>query len=314
VRIAIFGSGGVGGYFGGRLAQAGEDVVFIARGAHLTALRERGLRVASIAGDFALYPVHATDDPASVDPVDTVLLAVKAWQIPAAARAMVPLLGPTTFVVPLENGVEAPEELSAALGARHVLGGLCRIVAYVTRPGEIRHAAIAPYIAFGELDGTVSERVASLRRAFARTDGVTVEVPSDIRAAMWSKFLFITPVSGLGALTRVPVGVLRGTAETRQLLVEALHEVAALAAARGVALPADAVEQTLAFTDAMPADGTTSMQRDVMEGRPSELDAQVGAVVRLGARAGVAVPVHRFIYAALLPLERLARREAGPAP
>ena len=314
MRIAIFGSGGVGGYFGGRLAQSGEDVVFIARGAHLHALRERGLRVSSISGDFTVRPVHATDDPATVGPVDAVLLAVKAWQIPEAARAMHPLIGPETFVVPLENGVEAPEELAAVLGAGHVLGGLCRILAYVTGPGEIRHAAVEPYLAFGELDGTRSERAEALRRAFARTTGVTVEIPADIRAAMWSKFLFITPVSGLGALTRVPIGILRTTRETRQLLVEALREIVALAAAVGVVLPGDAVEQTLAFTDGIPADGTTSMQRDIMEGRPSELDAQVGAVVRLGTRARVAVPVHRFMYAALLPLERRIRGEHGIAP
>jgi 2-dehydropantoate 2-reductase len=314
MRIAIFGSGGVGGYFGGRLAQSGEDVVFIARGAHLHALRERGLRVSSISGDFTVRPVHATDDPATVGPVDAVLLAVKAWQIPEAARAMHPLIGPETFVVPLENGVEAPEELAAVLGAGHVLGGLCRILAYVTGPGEIRHAAVEPYLAFGELDGTRSERAEALRRAFARTTGVTVEIPADIRAAMWSKFLFITPVSGLGALTRVPIGILRTTRETRQLLVEALSEIVPLAAAVGVVLPGDAVEQTLAFTDGIPADGTTSMQRDIMEGRPSELDAQVGAVVRLGTRARVAVPVHRFMYAALLPLERRIRGEHGIAP
>jgi 2-dehydropantoate 2-reductase len=314
MRIAIFGSGGVGGYFGGRLAQAGQEVVFIARGAHLAALRERGLQVSSIAGDFTVHPARATDDPASVGPVDAVLVAVKAWQIPEVARAMRPLVGPETFVVPLENGVEAPDELSAVLGARHVLGGLCRILAYVTRPGQIRHAAIAPTLAFGELDGSRSERAESLRRAFARTTGVTAEIPADIRVAMWSKFLFIAPVSGLGALTRVSIDVLRNVSETRQLLVEALGEIAALAAAMGVSLPPDAVEQTLAFTDAIPPGGTASMQRDIMDGRPSELEAQVGAVVRLGARAGVAVPVHRFMYAALLPLERRARGGTGAAP
>jgi len=312
MRIAVFGSGGVGGYFGGRLAQAGEEVSFIARGAHLAALRERGLRVSSISGDFTVNPVRATDDPAAVGPVDAVLLAVKAWQISEAARAMRPLIGPATFVVPLENGVEAPEELSSVLGAQHVLGGLCRILAYVTGPGEIRHAAIAPSLEFGELDGSRSERVESLRRAFARATGVAVTVPSNIRTAMWSKFLFITPVSGLGALTRVPIGVFRATRETRQLLVEALGEIVRLAAALGVVLPGDAVEQTLSFTDAIPAEGTSSMQRDIMEGRPSELEAQVGAVVRLAARAGVDVPVHRFMYATLLPMERRARGEVGP--
>lgn len=313
MRIVVFGSGGVGGYFGGRLAQAGEDVWFIARGAHLAALRERGLRVSSIAGDFTVNPVRATNDPATAGPADVVILAVKAWQVPEAARAMRPLIGPETFVVPLENGVEAPEELGTVLGSRHVAGGLCRILAYVTGPGEIRHSAVAPSLEFGELDGARSERVESLRQAFARTTGVAVTVPPDIRTAMWSKFLFITPVSAVGALTRVPIGVFRAAGETRRLLVEAMGEIVRLAAAMGVALPTDVVEQTLSFTDAIPAEGTTSMQRDIMEGRPSELDAQVGAVVRLAARAGLPVPVHQFMYASLLPMERRAREGSGPA-
>lgn len=307
MRIAIFGSGGVGGYFGGRLAQTGEDVHFIARGAHLAAMRDRSLRVSSIAGDFEVRPVQATDDPASIGPVDLVLLAVKAWQIGEAARAMQPLIGNDTMVVPLENGVEAPEELAAVLGARHAMGGLCRILAYLTGPGEIRHAAIDPSIEFGELDGRRSERAESLRQVFDRAEGMKATIPPDIRSAMWSKFLFIAPVSGLGAVTRAPIGVTRAMPETRRLLVEALEEIVTLAGAVGVSLPSDAVQKTLAFTDAIPSDGTSSMQRDMMEGRPSELEAQVGAVVRLAERAGVDVPVHRFFLAALLPQERRAR-------
>ncbi|MFN8652569.1 MAG: 2-dehydropantoate 2-reductase [Gemmatimonadales bacterium] len=307
MRIAVFGAGGVGGYFGGRLAQAGADVTFIARGAHLAALRERGLAVASIKGDFRLPQLRATDDPASVGPVDAVLLAVKAWQVAGACEAMRPMIGPDTIVVPLENGVEAPDEIARILGAAHAGGGLCRILAYLTAPGEIRHAAIQPSLAFGELDRRMSPRVEALRQAFAACHGVTVEVPPDIRIAMWSKFLFIAPVSGIGAVTRVPIGVFRQVPETRDLLVAAFEEIVQLAAALGVRLPGDAVQSTLAFTDAIPLDGTASMQRDIMDGRPSELEAQLGAVVRLGERYGVAVPVHRFLYAALLPLERRAR-------
>lgn len=311
MRIAVFGSGGVGGYFGGRLAEAGESVHFIARGAHLAAMKAAGLKVSSIAGDFVIHPVEVTDDPAMIGPVDTVLLAVKAWQISEAARSMRPLIGPDTMVVPLENGVEAPEELAAVLGPRHAMGGLCRILAYLTGPGEIRHAAIDPAVSFGELDGQVSERARLLQRGFERAKGVKADIPDDIRAAMWSKFLFIAPVSGLGAVTRMPIGVTRSMPETRRLLVEALEEIVALAAALGVSLPADAVSKTLAFTDSIPADGTSSMQRDMMEGRPSELEAQVGAVVRLAQRAGVDVPVHQFLLAALLPQERRARGDVS---
>ena len=183
------------------------------------------------------------------------------------------------------------------------------VLAFIAGPGEIHHTAIAPHIAFGELDGTRSARAESLRQAFGRTVGITAEIPADIRSAMWSKFLFIAPVSGLGAITRVPIGIFRHIPETRRLLIEAFEEIVAVAKALGVSLPNDAVQQTLAYTDAVPPDGTSSMQRDMMDGRPSELEAQVGAVVRLAERAGVDVPVHRFMLAALLPQERRARSD-----
>ncbi|RLC62817.1 MAG: 2-dehydropantoate 2-reductase, partial [Chloroflexi bacterium] len=198
MRIAIFGTGAVGGYFGGRLAQAGEEVVFIARGEQLQALRDHGLRVDSPQGDFVIHPVQATDDAAQVGIVDVVLVGVKAWQVPEAAQAMAPLVGADTFVVPLQNGVEAPSQLAAVLGDEHVLGGLCRIVSFVVEPGHVRHAGLEPYVAFGELDNRPSERVRRLQAAFARA-GVTAEIPADIGAAMWEKFLFIASFSGVGA-------------------------------------------------------------------------------------------------------------------
>jgi 2-dehydropantoate 2-reductase len=311
VHIGIFGSGGVGGYFGGRLAEAGEDVRFVARGAHLAAMRERGLRVSSVAGDFVVHPVSAGDDPASLGEVDVVLLAVKAWQVAEAAEAMRPMLGATTFVVPLQNGIEAPDTLAAALGRDRVLGGLCRIIAYLVEPGHVRHVGVPPFVAFGELDAPTSPRAEALRAAFARARGVTAEIVPDVRAAMWEKFLFITALSGVGSLTREPAGVIRSRPDTRELLTQALDEIHAVALAHGIGLPADAVERTLAFVDSLPPDGTMSMQRDIMEGRPSELEAQVGAVVRLGEARGVDVPVHRMIHAKLLPLERRARGGGG---
>jgi 2-dehydropantoate 2-reductase len=307
MRIAIFGTGGVGGYFGGRLAQAGEDIVFIARGRHLQALQEKGLRVESVLGNFTMQPVQATDDPAAVGEVDVILVAVKAWQVPEAAEAMRPLVGPETFVVPLQNGVEAPAQLAAALGQAHVLGGLCRIISAITGPGHIQHTGIDPYLAFGELDNQRSQRVERLRAALARAHGLVVEVPADIQVAMWRKFFLIAPWSGVGAVTRAPIGIFRSLPETRQMLEQAMAEVAAVAQARGIVLPHGLVEQTMAFIDGLPAEGTASMQRDIMEGRPSELEAQNGAVVRLGREAGVATPVNSFIYHSLLPLELRAR-------
>ncbi len=311
LTIAVFGTGATGGYFGGRLAEAGEDVRFVARGAHLAALREHGLTVQSVAGDFRVHPVRAAADPAELGSVDVALVAVKAWQVPEAAEAMRPLVGERTFVVPLQNGIEAPGQLAAVLGAERVLDGFCSILASLDGPGRIRHMGVVPYVAFGELDGSMSARAEALRAAFARTRGVTVEVPADIRAAMWNKFLFIAALSGVGAVSRVPAGVIRSLPETRELLRQALEEIYSVALRSGVALAADAVARTLEFIDGLPPDGTASMQRDVLAGRPSELEAQVGAVVRLGERLGVEVPVHRTIYAALLPQERRARGEAA---
>ena len=308
MRIAVFGTGAVGGYFGGRLAQAGEDVVFVARGERLQALRGQGLRVDSLVSksDFVVRPVRATDDPAQVGTVDAVLVGVKAWQVTDAAQAMHPLVGPETFLLPLQNGVEAPNQLAAVLGSEHVLGGLCRIVSFVVEPGHIRHAGLEPYVALGELDNRSSERTERLREVFVRA-GVRAEIPPDIQIAMWEKFLFIASFSGIGAVTRAPAGVLRSLPETRQMLEQAMREVLAVARAREIALPEETVSRNIALVDSLPPGGTASMQRDVMDGRPSELESQNGAVMRLGQEVGVATPLHAFIYHSLLPLELRAR-------
>lgn len=308
MRIAIFGTGGVGGYFGGRLAQSGEDVTFIARGDTLEALTQHGLRVDSINGDFTVGRVRATDQPATIGQVDVVLVCVKAWQVPAAAAAMGPMIGPQMIAIPLENGLEAPEQLAAALGREHAGGGLCGIVSFVIEPGHIRHAGVDPFVNFGELDNGRSERLEQLRDAFTRA-GVTAEIPPDIHRSMWTKFLFIAVLSGIGSATRVPAGVWRTMAEPRALAEGALREIVALAAARGITLAPDAAERMLERIDALPPDSTASMQRDVLEGKPSELEAQLGAVVRLGRASGVPTPIFETLYAALLPQERKARGE-----
>jgi len=306
MRIAVFGTGGVGGYFGGRLAQAGEDVVFIARGEHLRALRTHGLRVESLKGDFIVQPVQAAEDPAEVGVVDAVLVGVKAWQVTEAADRLRPLVGPETFVVPLQNGVEAPAELSAVLGSGHVLGGLCSIISFIAGPGHVRHVGAEPSIAFGEQDNRRSERAERLRQAFARAE-VTVEIPRDIHVAMWEKFLFIASWGGVGAVTRAPVGVVRGLPETREMMEEAMREILHVGKAREVGLSDESMRKGIAFVDGLQPGATASMQRDIMEGRPSELEAQNGAVVRLGRAAGIPTPVHAFIYRSLLPSELRAR-------
>jgi len=306
MRMAVFGAGGVGGYFGGRLAKAGAELVFIARGENLRALQSRGLRVDSIKGDFTVKPVQATDNPRRVGEVDYVLVAVKGWQVPEAALAMQPMVGPPTCVVPLGNGVEAPFQLAAALGAGPVLGGLCRISSFLAEPGYIRHVGLEPFVAFGELDNRSTPRVEALRKVFEGA-GVRVSVPADIRVAMWEKFVFIAAVSGVGAVARAPVGELRSLPETRQLLEQAVHEAVAVGRARKIALPEDVVARTMKTIDGLEPGVIPSMQRDILEGRPSEIGSQNGAVVRMGLELGIPTPTHSFIYHSLLPQELQAR-------
>ncbi len=307
MRIAVIGVGGVGGYFGGKLAHGGADVVFIARGTTLEALRTRGLRVDSIKGDFVVERPNVTDDPATAGKVDAVFVTVKTWQIPAAAELVRPMLGDDTIVIPLENGIDAPDQLANVVGREHVLGGLCGIVSFIAGPGHIRHIGADPFLMFGELDNRRSARVERLRDVCVRA-GVQADIPPDIHHAMWSKFVFIAPMSSIGAATRVPVGVWRSMIETRELASSAIREIVSVALAQGVDLGGEAaVERTLARFDGLPPDATSSLQRDLMEGRPSELDAQLGAVVRLGRAAGVATPICETLLALLLPQELTSR-------
>ena len=307
MRIAVFGAGGVGGYFGARLAEAGHEVAVVARGRHLEAIRSSGLALDSIAGDAHLTDVRASDDPAEIGPVDVVLVAVKAWQVPEVAGALGPLLGPETFVVPLQNGLDAPDHLAAEIGRERVLGGLCGLIAYIAEPGRIAHVGAEPFVRFGELDGARSGRVDALLEAFAACRGVHATAPDDIVAAMWRKFLLIASWGGVGAVTRAPIGVIRSVPESRALLRDAMHEIVAVAEGAGVGLPASAVEASFGFLDALPHGNTASMQRDVMDGRRSELDEHNGAVVRIGREVGVPTPVHGAIYGAVRPQELKAR-------
>jgi 2-dehydropantoate 2-reductase len=311
MRIAIFGAGGVGGYFGGRLAQAGEEVIFIARGQHLQTMREAGLRVDSLYGDFIIHPAQVTDDPTSVGEVDVILLAVKTWQVMEAAEAIRPLIGKQTFVVPLQNGVETPEQLAEIVGAAHVIGGLCGLISYIAGPGHVCHTGGEPFITFGEMDNRRSERVEQLYQAFTRTVGLKATVPPDIQVAMWNKFLLIAAWSGVGSITRAPIGVILSLPDTRQMLIQAMQEIFDVGRGRQVALTPDVFERTMGFFEGLPPHGTASMQRDVLAGRPSELEAQNGGVVRLGQAVGVETPLHSFIYHSLLPLELRARGEVA---
>lgn len=305
-RIAVVGAGGVGGYFGGKLAAGGVDTTFVVRGKTLDALRARGLRVSSIDGDFSVGAVNATDRPSEA--VDAVLMTVKAWQLREAAAHIKPIVRDDTIVVPLENGIDAAEELLAVLPKRNVAAGLCAIVSFVVEPGVIRHAGGSPFIMFGELDNRATARAERLRDAL-RSAGIKADISDDIQKSLWSKFVFIAPMSGVGASTRVPVGVWRTVPETRRLAERAMEELIAVARARGVGFDDDTISKTMHRYDALPPDATSSLQRDVMSGRPSELDAQLGAAVRLGRESNVPVPVLETLYDLLLPQELVSRGE-----
>ena len=307
MRIAVYGAGAVGGYFGGRLAQAGEDVTLIARGEHLAALQDRGLRVQSVTGDFQENRFQATDDPAVVGPVELVILGTKAWDVERAARAMKPLVSDETAIIPLQNGVEAPDQIARVLGREPVLGGLCRIMSFVAEPGVIHHVGAEPVLTFGELDGRESERCRRILGVLAGAEGMRAEIADDVQVEMWRKLQMMAATSGVGAASRKPFGALLSVPETRRMLETCMREVWAVAVARGVALPAEAADRAMAFLDGLPADGTTSLYRDMDAGRPSELEAQLGAVVRLGEEVGVETPVLRTLYGVLLPAELEAR-------
>lgn len=310
MKIAVIGAGAVGTYFGARLAAAGEEVSFLARGRQLEALRNRGLRIESPAGNLRLLEVRAAGSCAEIGVADLALVCVKSWQVPEIARTMGPVVGPRTALLPFQNGVEAAGQLAAEFGWRRVLGGVCRIIALVESPGVTRHVGGEPLVGLGEFAAGAEGRLAAATHAFRRS-GIRTENPPDITAAIWEKFLFIAAVGGVGSVARAPLGAVRERPETRAMLEGAMREVLAVAVARGVRLDAGAVERTLAFLDTLPADGTSSMQRDIAEGRPSELESLSGAVVRLGKESGVPTPIHAFIQGSLVPQELAARGGPG---
>ena len=298
MRIAVMGTGGVGGYFGGRLAAAGQDVTFIARGTHLQALQRQGLRITSALGDATIAPAQATDDPASVGPVDLVLFTVKLYDTEAAAEAIRPLIGPETGVVTFQNGIAGPEVLAGRLGAEHVMGGVAKIAAVIAEPGVVRHTGTMAELAFGELDGSVAARIAALAAALEAA-GVRHTVSDDIRREIWDKMVFLSTFAGLTSLLRLPIGLIRGDLETRRLLRDGLAEALAVARAAGAGLPEDLVDQILERIDRLPFEMKSSMLQDLEGGKRLELDWLSGTLARMGRDLGVATPVHALIATAL---------------
>lgn len=298
MKIAIVGAGGVGGYFGARLAAAAEDVTFIARGAHLAAMQKHGLRVRSARGDVHLKPVKATSDPAAVGPVDLVIIAVKLWSTEEAVEAAKPLLGPHTGVVSFQNGVDAVDILSRRLGRAHAMGGVAHIAALIEAPGLIRHNGTLAQLTFGELDGTPSPRTQAFLEACTRAR-IEAHVSEDIERVIWEKFVFLVGLSGLTSLTRLPIGPIREDPVTREMLRDVMNEVVAVARAKGIELPVDTVERQMRFTDSLPRDMVSSMLGDLRRGNRLEVEWLSGAVVRLGREAGIPTPLNRAIHAAL---------------
>ena len=308
MKIAIMAAGGVGGYFGARLAAAGAEVTFIARGGHLEAIRRDGLRVDSRLGALHLRPARATDRPEEIGPVDIVLFAVKLWDTEAAATACKPLIGADTGVVGLQNGIDGPEVLAATLGRQHVIGGTAHIAAVIAEPGVIRHTGTMARLTFGEYHGPNGARVEALH-ALCQEAGVDAVLSPDVHRAIWEKFVFLATFSGLTTLTRLPKGPILADADTRALFRDALAEVVAVARAKGIGLPADHADALLRFGDGLPAEMKSSMLHDLERGNRLELPWLSGAVARIGRSLGVDTPVHRTIYAALKPYA-----DGAPAP
>ncbi|WP_436516837.1 ketopantoate reductase family protein [Ekhidna sp. To15] len=309
MKVVIYGTGGVGGYFGGRLAKSGHEVQFIARGEHLKAIRKNGLHVRSIKGDFTIKDAIATDDPDTIETADLVVLGLKSWQVKGAIKSIKHALKDETIILPLQNGVTINDEIIEIVGKKSLIGGLCKIISKIESPGVINHMMFDPIIVAGELNNQLSDRLLNLQFVFENA-GINFKATQSIQAEIWKKYMFICS-GGLGAITRVTYGPLREIENTRKLLEQLVTEVYEVGKKSGVDLPPDTIEMALALIDKLPHDATSSLQRDIADGRPSEIDYWNGTVVKLGKKLGVSAPVNSFIYDCLLPLEQEARAKSN---
>ena len=300
MRIAVIGAGGVGGGFGAALAKAGADVTFVARGAHLAAMKSAGLRIEGVRGETHLVPTQATDDPKAVGPVDYVLFCVKLWDVESAGEHIKPLVGPNTAVIPLQNGIDAPERLIPILGKQAVMGGVAQISASIVAPGVVRQVGTFMRLLFGELDGTPSARGEALR-AMCEKAGFDVTLSDQIVTELWMKFILLATNASVVAVARQPIGKLRDDPDMKPQFIAAYNEVIAVGRARGVKLPADALDRMLAFNAGAPPSMKPSMALDLERGNRIELPWLGGKVVELGRQLGVPTPTHAFMYAALKP-------------
>jgi len=308
MKIAIIGTGGVGGYFGGKLSQAGHDLTFLARGEHLKAIQSNGLIVKSILGDFIANPVKATDQIKNIDKPDLVILGIKAWQVKDIGLELPQIMDKQTVILPLQNGVLAAEELKELVNPKHVIAGLCRIISKIDAPGIINHMGVMPTIVFGELNNAKTDRIRKISDVFTQA-GINNRIADDIEAELWRKFISIC-VSGLMAITRSTYGEILDVKETRQLMFDLLNEIYTLSQKMGIKIESDFVEKTVSYIQGFAHNMTSSLARDVWEGKPSEIEYQNGTVVKLAEKYGVATPINKFIYDCILPMEKRAREMA----
>jgi 2-dehydropantoate 2-reductase len=300
MRIAIVGAGGVGGGFGAALAKAGADVTFIARGAHLAAMKSAGLKIQSPRGDTHLLPTKATDDPAEIGTVDVVLFCVKLWDVESAGMRIKPLIGAETAVIPLQNGIDAAERLIPILGSKAVMGGVAQVSASIIAPGVIQQVGTFMRMVFGELDGKISRRGEDFL-ALCQKAGFDASLSEQIVTDLWMKFILLAANSGITALARQPIGPLRDDPDMRPIFRAAVQETFDVGRAKGVALPADTVERTLDFIAHLPPTMKASMALDLDRGNRLELPWLAGKVADLGRQLGVPTPTHSMMYAMLKP-------------
>jgi len=307
MKIVVLGIGGVGGYFGGKLVEADEDVTFVARGKHYAAIKNSGLKINSVNGDFHVHP-KVVSAVSEIDQADLIILGVKSWQVQDVAKQIIPLVSEATMVLPLQNGADNADKLRNILPHHNVLAGLCLIVSRIEAPGVIDHFAFDPEIVFGEYDNTKTERIENIHKVFNKA-GFNNRISEDIHLDIWKKFLYITTVSGIGAITRSVFGDIRENKGVRRIMMDTANEIVAIANAKGIGLNQDHINMILNVFDNQLHNTTASMQRDLMAGRPSELDVFNGYVVKEGKRLNIPTPANAFIYHCLTPQEQKARKQ-----
>jgi len=300
MKIAVMATGGVGGVFGAKLANAGEDVTFIARGAHLEAIRNNGLRIAGDEGDLVVEAPQATDDPAAVGPVDVVMFAVKLWDTESAAEMCRPLLGPDTVVIPFQNGVVSTDVITGVLGPEHTGRGLSRVSASIEAPGVIRQVGKFASLVFADSDGASSPRMEAFLAACERA-GIDAEIPKDILRAVWQKFTLLVTLSGMTTAGRQPMRALIAEAEGLATAEACMSEVAAVGRAQGIDLPDDTVSKLIAFTQGMPKAMKASQAIDLENGRRLEAPWLTGTVCEMGRELGIPTPINDALYAVIKP-------------